>query len=191
MQTFFTNRAQLQAPFGPAQFMNQVHGDEVLVIAKVSKERPTCDALVTAKPGITLAVRVADCIPLLLAAEHVVAAVHVGRAGLINNIAINTLGRMRQLGATSIHAILGPSICGKCYEVPQELADHVVALKPTASCSTRAGRPSLDLPAALIADLHSQGVTYEASTICNFEDEKYFSYRRGDKSERFVGMITL
>lgn len=191
MQTFFTNRKQLQAPFGPPQFMNQVHGDEVLLISKISEERPTCDALLTIVSGIALAVRVADCIPLLLSSKQVVAAVHVGRAGLVNNIALITLGRMRQLGATSIHAILGPSICGKCYEVPQDLADEIVALKPASRCSTRSGTPSLDLPAGLIVDLKSQGVTYEASTICTFEDEKYFSYRRGDKSERFAGMITL
>ena len=103
---------------GPTQFMNQVHGDEVVLITKLVDVDPSCDALITTNPEISIAVMVADCIPLLLISKEAVAAVHVGRAGLLNQIAIKALVAMRNLGAIDVHAILGPSICGKCLKFP-------------------------------------------------------------------------
>ena len=84
-----------------AQFMNQVHGNDVVVIDHLLDTPPTCDAMITTKPEISLAVMVADCIPLLFISREAVAAVHVGRAGLINKVAIKTLHHMRTLGAVS------------------------------------------------------------------------------------------
>jgi copper oxidase (laccase) domain-containing protein len=79
------------------QFMNQVHGNAVVVVTEYSDIEPTCDALVTANPDISLAVMVADCIPLLLISESAVGAVHVGRAGLVSRVAINSIEAMRNL----------------------------------------------------------------------------------------------
>ena len=59
-----SNRALLAEEIGPIQFMSQVHGNRVAVIEAVTDEDPTADALVTGIPGISLAVQVADCIPL-------------------------------------------------------------------------------------------------------------------------------
>ena len=53
-----------------AQFMNQVHGDEVVVITEKLDSDPTCDAMITTQPGIALAVMVADCVPLLDHRQH-------------------------------------------------------------------------------------------------------------------------
>jgi len=77
------NRGVLTALHGPMQFMDQVHGNRVAVIEKVTDLAPTADALVTGISGITLAVMVADCIPLLLTSKQAVSAVHVGRRGLV------------------------------------------------------------------------------------------------------------
>jgi polyphenol oxidase len=176
---------------GPAQFMNQVHGDEIVLINAISSEVPTCDGLITTTPNLSLAVMVADCIPLLLISKEVVGAIHVGRAGLVNRIALTAVQKMRSLGAIEIHAVLGPSICGGCYEVPFQMQQDVIAEHPRAFATTRKGTPGLDLSKALIADLVSAGVSYEATTICTLEDELYFSHRRQNPTGRFAGVVSL
>ena len=189
-ETVARNRELLSKITGPIQFMNQVHGDEVVEVKSIEDD-PTCDALITRAPGIALAVMVADCIPLLLSSSTVIGAVHVGRRGLMNSVAVKAVDAMRKLGADQIHAQLGPSICGRCYEVPQELADEVVAKHPAASSLTNNLTPALDLPRALIADLVANGVTYEASTICTLENDEYFSYRRHNITGRHAGVVWL
>ena len=174
-----------------AQFMNQVHGDKVVVIDELLATDPTCDAMITTKTGISLVVMVADCIPLLFISREAVAAVHVGRAGLINKVAIKTLHQMRTMGAIDVHAIIGPSICGRCYEVPFEMQQDVIADHPRAFSTTHKGTPGLDLPAALIADLVAEGVSYEASSICTMEDDLYFSHRKHNPTGRFAGVVSL
>ena len=186
-QTVAANRSLI----GPAQFMNQVHGDEVVIVESITDETPTCDGLLTTKSNIALAVMVADCIPLLLISKEAVGAIHVGRAGLVNQIALKAIATMRSLGAIDIHAILGPSICGACYEVPFEMQQDVVEQHPRAFATTRKGTPGLDLPKALIADLLSAGVSYETSTICTMENELYFSHRRQKPTGRFAGVVSL
>ncbi len=176
---------------GSAQFMNQVHGDHIEVIDALTLEIPTCDGLITTTPNLPLVVMVADCIPLLLVSKEAVGAIHVGRAGLVNRIGLKAIHVMRSLGAIEIHAVLGPSICGGCYEVPFQMQQNVMADCPRAYATTRKGTPGLDLPKALISDLVSAGVTYEASTICTFEDERYFSHRRQNPTGRFAGVIAL
>jgi len=186
-QTVAANRSLI----GPAQFMNQVHGDEIVIVESITDKTPTCDGLITSKSNLALAVMVADCIPLLLVSKEAVGAIHVGRAGLINQIALKAIATMRSLGAIDIHAILGPSICGACYEVPFEMQQDVVEQHPRAFATTRKGTPGLDLPKALIADLLSAGVSYEASTICTMENELYFSHRRQNPTGRFAGVVSL
>jgi YfiH family protein len=185
--TVATNRSVI----GNAQFMNQVHGDEIVIVDSVTSEIPTCDGLITTKPNLQLAVMVADCIPLLLISKEAVGAIHVGRAGLVNQIALKAIDRMRSVGSQEIHAILGPSICGQCYEVPFEMQQDVMQDHPRAFATTRKGTPALDLPQALIAELISAGVSFEASTICTFEDEMYFSHRRQNPTGRFAGVVSL
>ncbi|MEN9352319.1 MAG: hypothetical protein RL476_279 [Actinomycetota bacterium] len=186
-QTVAANRSLI----GPAQFMNQVHGDEIVIVESITDQTPTCDGLITSKSNLALAVMVADCIPLLLVSKEAVGAIHVGRAGLVNQIALKAIATMRSLGAIDIHAILGPSICGACYEVPFEMQQDVVEQHPRAFAATRKGTPGLDLPKALIEDLLSAGVSYEASTICTMENELYFSHRRQNPTGRFAGVVSL
>jgi len=186
-----SNRGSLSQVVGQIQFMNQIHGDGFVVVNQLSDIDPTCDALITTTSGLGLAVLVADCIPLLLSSATVVAAVHVGRKGLVNSIALKVVQEMRRLGATAIHAQLGASICGRCYEIPEAMADEVGRTHPAAYALTRDGTSALDLPKALIADLVSQAVTYEASTYCTLENDEYFSYRRHNITGRNAGVIWL
>jgi len=187
-----SNRAHLASKFGPVQFMNQVHGSRIVIIESVTEEAPTADALVTGIAGITLAVMVADCIPLLLTSAEVVAAVHVGRRGLLNGVAVKTVELMREMGARKISAVLGPAICGRCYEVSQEVHDEVVALYPLASARTVTGTPALDLPKALAASLAAEGISDISDLqICTVESVDHFSYRRDGLTGRQVGLVSL
>ena len=191
LQDVLRNREILAEKVGPTQYMNQVHGDRIAIIEEVSDEIPTADALVTGIPGISLAVMVADCIPLLLASEESVAAVHVGRRGLVNEITRKTISVMRDMGATEITAIMGPSICGQCYEVSEDIYQEVIATHPIAQSRTRAGTLALDLPAALHSVLGDEGVSIVSKFSCTVEDVDYFSYRRDGITGRQAGVISL
>ena len=186
------NRGVLTALHGPMQFMNQVHGDRVAVIEEVTDVAPTADALVTGIPGITLAVMVADCIPLLLTSKQAVAAVHVGRRGLVNNVANKTIEVMREMGAQEISAIIGPAICGSCYEVSADVHQEVVSNFPMADSRTKSGALALDLPKALKAVLQSAGISVDAGqNACTVKDANLFSYRRDGVTGRQAGLVRL
>jgi YfiH family protein len=186
------NRESLEKLHGPIQFMNQVHGSRIVIIENVTDEAPTADALVTGIAGVTLAVMVADCIPLLLTSREAVAAVHVGRRGLVNGIAVTTLELMREMGAQDICATIGPAICGSCYEVSSQLHDEVIAQFPLASAKTISGTPSLDLPKALMAVLQGAGVEVITNQeICTVENQDLFSYRRDGVTGRQAGLVRL
>lgn len=191
LPTVLANRALLAAQVGPIQYMTQVHGNRVVVIEEVTDEDPTADALVTGIPGISLAVQVADCIPLLLHSGESVAAVHVGRKGLVNGVALAALETMRDMGSSEITAIIGPSICGNCYEVSQEIYDEVTALHPAAASRTAQGTPALDLPAALRVLLESQSIAFIDESHCTRENDDLYSYRRDGVTGRQAGIISL
>ena len=185
------NRRILGQEVGEHQYMEQVHGNRVVIIEAVSDEHPTADALVTGIPGVALAVMVADCIPLLLTSKVAVAAVHVGRKGLMNSVALGAIAAMREIGATQISAVIGPSICGRCYEVSQEIFDEVTAVHPAAAVTTPKGTPSLDLPAALEKVLLAEGVSISFDRGCTVEDQTFFSYRRDGATGRQAGIVWL
>ena len=181
------NRAQLETQIGiPIQFMNQVHGDTVVLVEE-HVSAPTCDALITTSKQLALAVMVADCIPLLLKSEIAIAAVHVGRRGLMNQIVRKTITAMRDIGAEMIHSYIGPNICGNCYEVSPEIFNEVITKYPNADSSKRSGKLTLDLVAGLKEDLKDT-VMLDLSS-CVLEDSHTFSYRRDGITGRQAGVI--
>ena len=185
------NRKILESKSAPIVYMNQVHGDTVLVIEGPTNLSIIADAMVTQESGIALGVLVADCIPVLLWDQQssCIAVAHVGRRGLQNGIIHKTIDVMRELGAESISAEFGPSICGKCYEVGQDVFDEVVASRPHAKSSETAFDFALDLPAALDYELESLEISVLRSSICTFESASYFSYRRDGLTGRSAGVI--
>lgn len=185
------NRARLFEEFGPVAFMTQVHGDRVVVVEDISDVDPKADALVTGIQGITLAVQVADCIPLLLISSQSVAAVHVGRKGLVNGVTLRALEAMRDLGASDIRAVIGPAICGVCYEVSEEIFMEVTALHPAAAAKSMRGNHALDLPAALVKVLAGQNIPVQTQGGCTVESTDLFSYRRDGVTGRQAGLVWL
>jgi YfiH family protein len=189
--TVQANRDLIAREYGACVYMNQVHGDEVHVVTDFIDHTPTCDALITTVPGIILAVMTADCIPLLLSSASVVAAVHVGRRGLVNGVARKTIETMRELGASTISAQLGPSICGTCYEVDVETFDEVQRVHPVARSHTERGTPALDLAKALVADLKEFSIDTMVDKRCTNEDVELFYYRKSKRTGRQAGLIRL
>jgi len=190
--TVLANRGRLELDLGfPIQFMDQVHGNVVASIGSETVSAPTADALLTQSTGIGLAVMVADCIPLLLSNSKSVAAVHVGRKGLMNEVALATIQEMRLIDPSEISAVVGPSICGQCYEVSRDVYDDVSVKFPLSASRTRDGGLALDLSRALIDQLQGHGVMVVDEGRCTVEDENLFSYRRDGVTGRQVGVVWL
>ncbi|KRE78134.1 polyphenol oxidase family protein [Arthrobacter sp. Soil762] len=175
---------------GSLRFMEQVHGTAVEMMEPATPA-PTADAMVSR--GLPLAVMVADCIPAVLVGQgpdgRVLAAVHAGRPGIENGILPAAVERMRSAGATGIRAWLGPSICGRCYEVPADLRAQVAAQVPATWAATSWGTPALDLPAGAKSQLEAAGVVIEYAGPCTLENEVLFSYRRSNTTGRFAGLV--
>ena len=190
--TVLANRGRLELDLGfPIQFMDQVHGNVVASIGSETVSAPTADALLTQSTGIGLAVMVADCIPLLLSNSKSVAAVHVGRKGLMNEVALATIQEMRSIDPSEISAVVGPSICGQCYEVSRDIYDDVSVKFALSASKTRDGGLALDLSRALIDQLQGHGVMVVDEGRCTVEDENLFSYRRDGVTGRQVGVVWL
>jgi YfiH family protein len=168
-------------------FMNQVHGNQVEVISKSRAKSPTADALVTNIKGIGLAVMVADCLPILIDGVSVVAAVHVGRKGMVNGIIKRTVAKVRELGGVNLTATIGPGICAKCYEVDEEMYQEIVREFPKSD----AGFRKIDIRGEATNQLEGLGVVVNQIDICTLENNRYFSYRRSHETGRQCGVIAL
>ncbi|WP_313821755.1 polyphenol oxidase family protein, partial [Citricoccus sp.] len=121
------------------------------------------------------------------------AVAHAGRRGLLDGILQNTVERMRREGSGhepgDILAWIGPAICGRCYEVPEQMRLDGAAQIPATHATTTWGTPALDLPAGAQAVLESLGVTVHRSPVCTREDPRLFSHRRDPGRGRFIGLV--
>ncbi|TWG92900.1 hypothetical protein L615_006800000190 [Nocardioides sp. J9] len=172
---------------------HQVHGDAVAVVEEPD-DVPTADGLVTVRRRTALLVRVADCVPVLLADPRagVVGVAHAGRRGVELGVVTRTVERMRDLGAADVRAWVGPHICGRCYEVPEAMREEVAAVVPESRAETSWGTPSLDLGAGVAAQLAAAGVASTLVEGCTREDARFHSYRRdGQASGRMAGVVWL
>ena len=175
--------------------MHQVHGADVAVVDTDLLDRrevPVADGLVTTTPGVILLVRVADCVPVLLADPEagVVGAAHAGRPGLVAGVVPRTVEAMRERGATAVRAWVGPHVCGRCYEVPEQMRSDVAAVVPESFAETSWGTPAVDIGAGVVAQLTALGVASADASRCTREDDDLYSYRRqGRESGRLGGLV--
>lgn len=204
--TVRSNRRLVDAVAGaPVTFASQVHGSGVALVAApeilspgVTVPPPEVDALVTSATGVPLGVYVADCVPVLLADPRsgVVAVAHAGRPGVELGVVGAAVAAMLESGARveDLRAVVGPAVCGDCYEVPADLAARVGERVPAAVARTSWGTPSLDLPGAVLAQLSRAGVGVVTHIArCTRTDEAFFSHRRssaqGHPAGRFAGVV--
>lgn len=179
--------------------LNQVHGDRVHVVTEAPNagphdDVPTADAQVTAVAGVGLMVRVADCVPVVLAdaRKGVIGVAHAGRRGVAVDVVTRTVEAMQALGATEICGWVGPHVCGRCYEVPAAMRDEVVARVPETMAETSWGTPALDLGAGVRAQLERASVEVRPVPGCTLEEPRLHSFRRdGAFSGRGAGLVWL
>jgi polyphenol oxidase len=195
------NRARVARELGVGAerlvWMSQVHGSRVAVVdGPQDGPVPDTDALVTSTPGLVLCVLAADCVPVLLTdpVAGVVAAVHAGREGVRTGVVPATLSAMASLGARARHvtALLGPAVCGRCYEVPEPMQAELARIVPAAAVRTRAGTAGLDLRAGLAELLARAGIPEVVhDPRCTVEDSSLFSHRRDGVTGRQAGLVWL
>lgn len=185
-------------------FMEQVHGGDV---AEVTADEAGAgslehadavagvDAVVTRAPNLALAVLVADCVPVLLVDPgRAVGAVHAGRAGVVAGVVPNAVRRLATQGPEGVVAVIGPAIGGCCYEVPAAMADSLGARWPGVRATTSWGTPSLDLPAAVEAQLEGAGVAAvrRVGSCTRCDVDRWFSHRAtsdGAAAGRQAGLV--
>ncbi len=177
--------------------VKQVHGTEALVVdrtlAPTDRFVGGWDALVTDQPGIMVAVRTADCVPILMhdPKRRVVAAIHAGWRGAVAGIVPKTLALLQaRFGSSPEHMqiSIGPSAGVCCYEVDEPVLN---SLRRQFSgwekvIRNRGGRKArLDLKALVKAQACAFGASPQSITTVNLcticHADLFFSYRREGK----------
>ncbi len=157
--------------------LKQIHSATCVVAAGRKGQLGQGDALLENTPGAAVAVKTADCLPILLvdAAKRAVAAVHAGWRGTVAEIARHAVERMHQTFGSApqeMYAAIGPGIGKCCYEVGPEVACHF----------GESGRATVDLAAANRLQLVAAGLSpdriYTANLCTMCLAGEFHSYRR-------------
>lgn len=181
--------------FDPARLFTvaQVHGDRVVEAPAEDVPSGTlrpafteADGIVSAREGDTLGIRVADCIPLLIAdpKRKQVAGVHSGWKGTDLQIAARAVECLVGMGSRpeDLYAAVGPHIRDCCYEVSDELAERFTErFGPGAVRRTEGQKPHLDLAFAVRSTLIDAGVPdahVDLLPHCTACDARFYSHRR-------------
>jgi hypothetical protein len=187
------NRARVATRLGVAPDAlatnNQVHGNTVVTVARVSPraERPRADAMVTKARGVALGILTADCVPVLFADSDagIIGAAHAGWRGALGGVLEATVDAMKALGAVRgrIQAGIGPAIAQASYEVGPEFPAPFLAQDPAHRryfAPGAAGRFQFDLSGYVrdrLGRLGLGGVAATGGDTCA-EPDRFFSYRR-------------
>jgi len=186
-ERIYENYRKLQRAIGRAQheriWVHQVHGGDVMRAPCPSGAK--ADALVCDDPSKLIAVRVADCVPILVAAADgkVVAAIHSGWRGVIAGVVRNAIEAMRVRPEKMIAAI-GPCIGFDAFEVGGEVLDAFTDCFGNHAPIRRRedGKGHVDLRRAVETQLCQTGIPadrIDTTNRCTFRDsEEFFSHRR-------------
>ena len=164
--------------------VKQIHSDQVLVASQPG-QLGVADAIISQRPGVTVAIRTADCLPILIVDPKTrsVAAVHAGWRGVVADIASKTVEAMRlKFGCRpqDLEIAIGPGIGACCFEVGPEVAARFRAFFPERNDLD--GRAKVDLIETVVRQLGRNGVTkgqIDTSDLCSCcKPELFESYRR-------------
>ncbi|MDO9548908.1 MAG: peptidoglycan editing factor PgeF [Candidatus Marinimicrobia bacterium] len=174
----------------------QVHGNRVQRVENPGLFDST-DGLITHTKNIILAIKTADCVPVLLydPGHHVLAVVHAGWRSVKQGIlpkSVNIMSSEYGAKPNEIYCAIGPSIRSCCYEVQRDVADQF----PVDSIIRNNDRLFMDLVKVIKSQLRALGLLPENiddskyCTCCH--DELFFSYRRdGAQSGRMMMAAVL
>lgn len=186
----------------PPVYLHQVHGARVVDVDPANRpaalERPPeADAAVVRVPGVAIAVRAADCLPVLFADRRgsVVGAAHAGWRGLAAGVLEATV-RAMAVPAPDVVAWIGPAIGPRAFEVGRDVYDAYVSVdRSDAACFAphREGKWLADLPALARRRLARLGVVSVAGGAwCTVEDARRFhSWRRDRSAGRMATAIAI
>lgn len=182
---------------GTTRFVSQTHSARVVTSGPrgwaTLATQGEADAIVSPDGNDPIAILVADCLPVTFTTDYGPTAVaHAGRVGLLDGVLENTVAELRALDAHDdgeIYATIGPSICGRCYEVPESMRDEVSVQHPALYSETSWGTPALDLPAAAEAILRHAGVVVQRVDECTRENHQLYSHRRQPGAGRLTGIV--
>lgn len=173
-----------------------MHGSDVVVVTSPGEHTgAVADAAVSNMPGCVLAIRTADCAPVVLDGITVVGVVHAGWRGLTAGVIANAVHAMRTLGARQIRATIGPCIRAGCYEFSDDVVLDGVArlIGEEVRATTMWGTRALDLSAGVRAALARPGVNevvdVGACTAC--DPARWFSHRARAETERMAAYVWL
>ncbi len=178
----------------PITVAGAVHGNGVARVDEHVEVVKGVDALVTDRRGVALFATFADCYPIVLwdAKNRCAALVHAGWRGTKARVGPAALEKLRaEYGSDPANVVagIGPGICGRCYEVGEEVASQFDA------AFVRRGdgdRFLLDLAAANRAQLEAEGVTeVDVIGLCTKETDYLPSHRRSPDGTRFGAIVAL
>jgi YfiH family protein len=178
--------------------LSQVHGDRVHEATAATGPFSVAgeyDGVVTDRADLMLAVRAADCVPVLFASPGTIGAAHAGWRGVAAGVVPRTLEALRRLDPLGpFEAVIGPHISAAAFEVGVEVVEGIAATGvPTSHFVTMGprGRPHADLRAALVWQLDQLGVHAVFHVEgCTFADPRLYSHRReGHGAGRGAGVI--
>lgn len=186
--------------------VSQVHGCTVVAARDAARERVPADAITSARGGHAILIRIADCVPVLLACPRTgaVAAVHAGWRGVVAGIVPAAIDALRALGCApnELLAAVGPSISVRHFEIGPEVAEELVradlgacvAAPGVYGIAGREAKHHADLVLGVRLQLERAGVeraNIDADPPCTYADRaRFHSFRRdGARSGRLAALI--
>lgn len=179
--------------------MQQVHDARVVRVFEKDDGQTikNCDALITNDHDLTLCVRVADCLPIMVADKkgQSFGIIHAGWRGLNKKIISKTIAKMKKefgVNPKNLVVWIGPHICVKHYEVKSDVSDKF--RKYPDAVKKENGKEFLDLGLVAIKQLIGSGVRDKNIQIdegCTYADKSLFSYRRGNLKNRNLYILNV
>lgn len=183
------------------QWLEQVHGNDVVQVSQVSKQAIIADAVLTREKNTCLAIMTADCLPILLVSKtgDEIAAIHGGWRSLAANIINKTLKKMKT-PAADIYAWLGPCISKNAFEVGSEVKaafvdqnEYFEVAFTEKGNGNHLGKYLADLHKIAKLQLEDLGIN-QIGTLpeCTYANtDKYYSYRKSTTTGRMATLICL
>ncbi len=179
---------------GQWTWLQQVHGANVVVVDEPGAQRgAVADGCVTGCIDARLSVQTADCAPLVLASQGLVALVHAGWRGIVEGVITATSDLLGELGGGETHALLGPCIAAANYEFGVAELDLVASVAGDCVRSATAdGHSALDLAAAVRTQCEDAGVASfsvvgprHSSAPFDTSEDRWYSHRcRGEQQRQ-------